>query len=153
MRKILLLPLLFVSGFNVQASEIAWSKEVADEISWSRLTFAGTLIVASETQLAHIDAAGNLLWLYGSRGRLRNGLRQAARRCGLPVVSLPMLFGMLADHVPFVRSGREAITMTLVSPMLRFLHTERDDSAAFSLESFKGVSRLLERWFASDDVA
>lgn len=109
----------------------------------------------AEKTVVNIDTvgAGKLLWLYGSRGRLRNGLRQAARRSGLAVVSPPMLFGMLADHVPFVRSGREAITMTLVSPMLRFLHTERDGATALSLEAFESVSRLLEKWFASDDVA
>ena len=70
MRKILLLPLLLVCGFNVQASEIAWSKDLGDEINWSRLTFAGTLIAASESQLAHFGTSGDLLWLRDDLAKL-----------------------------------------------------------------------------------
>ena len=70
MRKIFLIMVMILGGMQVQASEIAWSKDLQDEIGWSRLTFAGTLLVASETQLAHVDAAGNLLWLRDDLAKL-----------------------------------------------------------------------------------
>ena len=70
MRKIILLTLLLINGFGVHASEIAWNKDLNDEIIWSRLTFAGTLLIASESQLAHVDSSGNLLWLRDDLAKL-----------------------------------------------------------------------------------
>ena len=90
--------------------------------------------------------AGNWLWIYGSRGRLQVELRSAAKQSGLSLVRLPMLFGMLADHLPFVRSEKDAVTTTLVSPALRFLHTAKDRSSILRLESFQTVSRMFEEW-------
>ncbi len=70
MRNIMLMSVLLLGGSQLQASEIAWSKDLGDEITWSRLSFAGTLIAASESQLAHFDTSGELLWLRDDLAKL-----------------------------------------------------------------------------------
>jgi len=56
--------LTFLLGFYASATELAWQQTLGEENTWSRLTYAGTLLVATENSLAHYDAAtGEQLWL------------------------------------------------------------------------------------------
>jgi outer membrane protein assembly factor BamB len=65
----LLLSLL--SGLCVSAAELAWQQTLDEENTWSRLTFAGTLLVASENQLAHFDpSTGDVMWQRDDMQRL-----------------------------------------------------------------------------------
>jgi len=55
--------IVFLCFSTAQASTLAWQIELAEENSWSRVTFAGTLLVASEKDLSHFDPqTGELLW-------------------------------------------------------------------------------------------
>jgi outer membrane protein assembly factor BamB len=67
----LLLALLV--GICASATEISWQQTLSEENTWSRLTYAGTLLVASENALAHYDpATGDRMWL-------RDDLRKLAQ--------------------------------------------------------------------------
>ncbi len=71
MRKRLLLFIFLIFSLPAaQASTLAWQSELGEESTWSRLTYAGTLLVASKNNLAHVDPeSGELLW---KRGDLDN---------------------------------------------------------------------------------
>ena len=65
MKKFLQVNLLlsFFTGLSASATELAWQQTLDEENTWSRLTFAGTLLVASENQLAHFDpSTGEVIW-------------------------------------------------------------------------------------------
>ncbi|MGR3344141.1 MAG: outer membrane protein assembly factor BamB family protein [Paracoccaceae bacterium] len=67
----LLLALLV--GICASATEISWQQTLSEENTWSRLNYAGTLLVASENALAHYDpATGDRMWL-------RDDLRKLAQ--------------------------------------------------------------------------
>ncbi len=62
MRK-LFLAVLALGISTVQAGTETWRVDLGDENTWSRLTFAGTLLAATEHGLSHFDSAsGDLLW-------------------------------------------------------------------------------------------
>ncbi len=62
MRK-LILAVLVLGVSSTQAGTQAWQAELGDDNTWSRLTFAGTLLVATKNDLSHFDSAsGELLW-------------------------------------------------------------------------------------------
>jgi len=70
-KKLFILILLLSSHGFAQAAEPAWQFTFADESLWSRLTYAGTLLAASERQLAHIDpATGAALWVRNDLSKL-----------------------------------------------------------------------------------
>jgi outer membrane protein assembly factor BamB len=51
------------AALPASATELAWQQTLDEENSWSRLTFAGTLLVASENQLTHFDpSSGEVIW-------------------------------------------------------------------------------------------
>ena len=59
------------TAFCANSADLAWQKSLGEENEWSRLTFAGTLLVASEGRLEHFDpATGNALWSRDDLGRL-----------------------------------------------------------------------------------
>lgn len=62
MRKLILVVLAL--GFStVQAYTQSWQADLGSENTWSRLTFAGTLLVATKNGLSHFDPqTGDLLW-------------------------------------------------------------------------------------------
>ena len=65
MKKLLQIGLLLscITGLSVSATELAWQQALDEETTWSRLTFAGTLLVASENQLVHFDpSTGEVIW-------------------------------------------------------------------------------------------
>ena len=54
---------LFLS-FCANSADLAWQQPLDEASNWSRLTFAGTLLVAGERQLVHIDPrSGSALWV------------------------------------------------------------------------------------------
>jgi len=56
--------LTLLSGICAAATELAWQQTLSEENTWSRLTYAGTLLVATENSLVHYDpATGEQLWL------------------------------------------------------------------------------------------
>jgi outer membrane protein assembly factor BamB len=56
--------LTLLSGLCAAATEQAWQQPLGEENTWSRLTYAGTLLVATENSLVHYDpATGEQLWL------------------------------------------------------------------------------------------
>ena len=58
-------------GLCAVASELAWQQTIGEENNWSRVTYAGTLLVASDNQLAHYDSAtGEQLWLRDDLNKL-----------------------------------------------------------------------------------
>lgn len=62
MRK-LFLAVLALGISTVQAGTETWQVDLGDENTWSRLTFAGTLLAATKSSLSHFDSAsGDLLW-------------------------------------------------------------------------------------------
>jgi len=62
MRK-LILAVLLLGISTVQAGTLAWQADLGDDNTWSRLTFAGTLLVATKNDLSHFDSSsGDLLW-------------------------------------------------------------------------------------------
>ena len=69
MGKLLLILCLALSSC-LQAANVAWETPLGEESSWSRLTFAGTLLAASENRLAHFDPAGELLWVRDDLAKL-----------------------------------------------------------------------------------
>lgn len=63
--------LALFSTVCAQASSVSWQQTLAEESTWSRLTFAGTLLVATETSLAHYASdSGEQLWLRDDMNRL-----------------------------------------------------------------------------------
>ena len=63
MKKLLLFSILYACNVFAQPAEPAWRIAFDEDSLWSRVTYAGTLLVASEGQLAHIDpATGEALW-------------------------------------------------------------------------------------------
>ena len=62
--------LLLILSLPVHAGEATWEKPLNDESSWSGLTFAGTLLAASKTRLAHVDRDGELLWVRDDLAKL-----------------------------------------------------------------------------------
>lgn len=73
MKKITLASILLtlIPGFCAFATELAWQQPLGEENNWSRVTYAGTLLVASDNQLAHYDpTAGKLLWVRRDLGKL-----------------------------------------------------------------------------------
>ncbi|MDH3433400.1 MAG: PQQ-like beta-propeller repeat protein, partial [Gammaproteobacteria bacterium] len=53
----------YFTGLLASATELAWQQTLPEETIWSRLTFAGTLLVASENQLVHFDSStGEVIW-------------------------------------------------------------------------------------------
>ena len=55
--------LSFFAGLSVSATELAWQQALDEKNTWSRLTFAGSLLVASENQLVHFDpSTGEVIW-------------------------------------------------------------------------------------------
>ena len=57
--------------FCAKSAALAWQQPLDEEIEWSRLTFAGTLLVAGERQLVHIDPrSGSALWVREDLPRL-----------------------------------------------------------------------------------
>ena len=71
MNKILALFLLLVGDALAQSNEPAWQFTFSDESLWSRVTYAGSLLAASERQLAHIDPAnGEAFWVRDDLSKL-----------------------------------------------------------------------------------
>ena len=63
--------LLFFFAAGAHASTVAWQADLGEESTWSRVTFAGTLLSASENQLSHYDPeSGELLWQRDDLSRL-----------------------------------------------------------------------------------
>ena len=62
MRKLIFAGL--VCAFSVcSAGEPSWRTDLGEESTWSRLTYAGTLLVASKDNLSHVDPeSGEVLW-------------------------------------------------------------------------------------------
>jgi outer membrane protein assembly factor BamB len=58
-------------AFCANSAELAWQKSLQKDNEWSRLTYAGTLLVASEGGLEHYDpASGDVMWSRDDLGRL-----------------------------------------------------------------------------------
>lgn len=89
--------------------------------------------------------AGQRLWTYGASGRVRERPVEAAAGSGLARLRSPMPLGMLADPILLLRSGYDAVTITMLSKNLSRLHTDRDSSANLSIESFRALSCLVDR--------
>ena len=73
MKKIKLTGVLMtlLPGFCALASELTWQQTMGEENNWSRVTYAGTLLVASDNQLAHYDSAsGEQLWIRDDLSKL-----------------------------------------------------------------------------------
>ena len=71
MKKLLIFTLLLGGNASAQTAEPTWQFAFGDESLWSRLTYAGTLLAASERQLAHIDSAtGEAFWIRDDLGKL-----------------------------------------------------------------------------------
>jgi len=71
MKKILALFLLLIGDALAQSNEPAWQFTFSDESLWSRVTYAGSLLAASEQQLAHIDpATGEAFWVRNDLSKL-----------------------------------------------------------------------------------
>lgn len=53
----------FFSLSGVSATELAWHQTMPGDIAWSRLTITGTLLVASDNELTHVDpSTGEIIW-------------------------------------------------------------------------------------------
>jgi hypothetical protein len=105
--------------------------------------------VRTET-IINIDmvGAGTRLWVYGAGRWQKAQVRGAAQRIGQPVVSTWMPLGMLAaDPVPFFRAGRDALSLTMLSGVIRYLHTTHDGVELLDIEAFRKLSRLLGVFF------
>jgi len=71
MKKLLIFTLLLGGGAFAQNDEPTWQFTFDDESLWSRLTYAGTLLAASERQLAHIDpSTGEAFWVRNDLSKL-----------------------------------------------------------------------------------
>ncbi len=58
-----LFAVIFLGLSSAGASTLSWQAELGEESSWSRVTYAGTLLTASEESLSHFDfETGELLW-------------------------------------------------------------------------------------------
>lgn len=71
MKKLFFLFALVCSSSFAQPAEPTWQFSFEGESLWSRLTYAGTLLAASEEQLAHIDpATGDAFWVRDDLSKL-----------------------------------------------------------------------------------
>ncbi len=62
MRRLVFIVLMGLTTW-AHAATVSWQSELEEEVTWSRVTFAGTLLAASENKLAHYDPeSGDLLW-------------------------------------------------------------------------------------------
>ena len=68
--KIGFLIIVFASSY-AHAGSVSWQQALVEESTWSRVTFAGTLLVASQNSLAHYASdSGEQLWLRDDMHRL-----------------------------------------------------------------------------------
>ena len=71
MKKIVAIVLLLGGNALAQTGDPSWQFTFDDESLWSRVTYAGTLLAASERQLAHIDpATGEAFWVRDDLSKL-----------------------------------------------------------------------------------
>jgi outer membrane protein assembly factor BamB len=86
-----LLSFVFAGIFSfsiAHASSLSWQTELDEESTWSRLTYAGTLLTASEKNLAHFDPeTGELLWKRDDLSKLAQFNVQDVAGTGFLVIS------------------------------------------------------------------
>ena len=89
--------IIVIASSYAHAGSVSWQQALVEESTWSRVTFAGTLLVASQNSLAHYASdSGEQLWL-------RDDMHRLAQFNVRDITGSPFL--IVSEHVSNTRYG------------------------------------------------
>ncbi len=100
--------------------------------------------------VVNLDGTGVGSWIQiscgGKSGELVGKLQKAALDEGLTTLGQWGVVGLVADHVPFTRSGIDAVTLSGLSPKLLKVHTRSDRKELLEADAMQRRGRLVLRF-------
>ena len=97
-----------------------------------------------------LDGTGAGSWIQisggGKSGELVGKLRKASLDEGLTTLGPWGVVGLVADHIPFTRSGIDAVTLSGLSLKLLKVHTRADRKELLEADAMRRCGRLVLRF-------